>query len=121
MTTRNISELACITFTGKLQEAFEHYGEEAQDLGNRLAFELEAASYDAYAAMSRIKGRPLMFGIDRKYQARMVTKRIKRAAELARGISSETGKFSRDYYVAFVVPSKARAKVLDRMKGQEVA
>lgn len=102
MRDRTISELADVEFTGSLGAAFYAYSQRMQTLGRRLEFELEIAASDSEAAMSRLKGHPLLFGIDARIRARIVAKRLKRAQELARGLGTEGRKFHAAYEANFI-------------------
>jgi hypothetical protein len=95
--SRRISELAEVEFEGSLGEAFAEYSRRAQKLARALSFELEMAETDAQAAMSRLSGHPLLFGIDAKVRARRVAKRLRRARELADGTATEASQFIRTY------------------------
>lgn len=99
---RAISELAGVEFTGSLNQAFYTYGQNLQGLGRRLAFELEMGASDSEAMISRLHGHPLLFGLDVKVRARYVAKRLKRAHELAEGLTREGQKFHDDYVRHFV-------------------
>jgi hypothetical protein len=97
MADRKISELAKIEFKGKLGEQFKAYSDQGERLGRRFSFELEIAASDSRAAMETLRGHPLLFGLDARIKARRVAKRLNRAQELAHGMGSEIGKFSRAY------------------------
>lgn len=102
MRDRTISELATVEFTGSLNEAFYIYGNNLQGLGRRLAFELEMGASDSEAMIGRLRGHPLLLGMDVRVRARYVAKRLKRAHELAEGLVKEGEKFHRDYTRHFV-------------------
>lgn len=102
MSNRPINELERIEFTGSLGAAFQQYADEGRRISRRLAFELEAAAGDSQAAMERLHGHPLMFGLDCKIRARRVAKRLKRAQELAAGMGTEVSEFQRAYRKHFL-------------------
>jgi hypothetical protein len=95
--SRRISELAEVEFEGSLSEAFAEYSRRAEKLALALSFELEMAESDSRAAMSRLSGHLLLFGVDVKVRARRVAKRLRRARELADGIAAEASLFERNY------------------------
>ena len=95
--TRKITELSSIEFTGSLSEAFREYRKALDAFASRWKSELEIAAVDAEAAMSSMKGHVLLFGLDSKIRARRVAKRLKRAQDLAHGISQRAHKFERSY------------------------
>lgn len=102
MSGRSINELERVEFKGSLDQAFGDYAHVARTLARRLAFELEAGAGDSQAAMSRLHGHPLLLGLDARWRARQVAKRLKRATELAHGIAEEARKFHRDYRRQFL-------------------
>jgi hypothetical protein len=99
---RNIRELSDIEFTGSLSEAFKAYGDTGEDLTSRWAFELEVGAADAEAAMACLKGHPLLLGLDVRWRARQVAKRLKRSQELVDGLGHELSRFHRDYTKHFI-------------------
>ncbi|KAB2341870.1 hypothetical protein [Actinomadura rudentiformis] len=99
---KNITELAEIPFHGSLGEAFHDYGQELFALGHRWAFELGQAANDAEAAMASLKGHPLLFGVDVRARARRVSKRLRRAQNLAYGLSQEGLRFHQAYVQHFI-------------------
>lgn len=108
MSDRRIKELAEIEFKGSLGEAFGAYADELQKLSRRLVFELEMAANDSQAAMSRLHGHPLLFGIDARFQARIVARRLKRAQEQAGGLAVEARAFKTAYQRQFIAAKKGR-------------
>jgi hypothetical protein len=95
--TKKISELSDIEFEGSLGEAFKKYSQTAEKLAHAFSMELELAEAEARAAISELKGHPLLFGVDTRFRARQVTKRLARMRELVDGIGTEARKFERDY------------------------
>ncbi|MBB5132880.1 hypothetical protein HNP84_002601 [Thermocatellispora tengchongensis] len=102
MSTRNITELSGIEFTGSLGEAFTNYGRQLTALAERWGLELEIAAVDAEAAMSSMKGHMLLFGLDSKVRARRVAKRLKRARDLAAALAEQGERFPRSYRKHFL-------------------
>lgn len=94
---RGISELAAVTFTGSLSEAFKDYSEELYALARHWQFELDMAASDAQAAMEQLRGHPLLFGVDTRLKARRVARRLKRAQNLAHGLAEEAKRFNTSY------------------------
>lgn len=103
-----IRELAEIPFTGSLQYAFGEYSAALYAISRAWSHELAMAAADAEAAMTELHGNPLLFGLDAKIKARRVAKRIKRAQELADGLTEEAKKFHRAYMRHFVEAANAR-------------
>ena len=99
---RRIDELARIEFKGSLAQATYAYGQQMFVIGHRLRMELDMSASDAEAAMSRLHGNPLLFGLDARIKARRVAKRLKRAQDLADGIASEGEKFHAAYLKHFI-------------------
>ncbi|KAB2347378.1 hypothetical protein [Actinomadura rudentiformis] len=97
MGTRNIDELAGIQFSGPLGEAFFAYAQQLYVLGQRWSFELDMASAEVQASLEAMYGNPLLFGLNAKWKARRVAKRLKRAQEMAHGIAEEGRKFYQAY------------------------
>lgn len=108
MSDRRIKELAEIEFEGSLEEAFGEYADQLQKLARKLVFELEMAANDSQAAMSRLHGHPLLFGIDARMQARLVARRLKRAKEQAEGLAVEARAFKTAYRTQFLLAKKGR-------------
>ncbi|MGW8528971.1 hypothetical protein [Nocardiopsis sp. NPDC055824] len=102
MIEKRIKELAEIEFEGSLGEAFNDYSRALKAISRRLVFEYEMAAGDSEAAMSRLHGHPLLFGLDAKIQARLVAKRLRRAQQLAKGLEAEARAFTREYKRQFL-------------------
>ena len=102
MIEKRIKELAEIEFEGSLGEAFDNYSRALRAISRRLVFEYEMAAGDSEAAMSKLHGHPLLFGLDAKIQARKVAKRLRRAQELAKGLEAEARAFTREYKKQFL-------------------
>lgn len=101
---RAITELSGIEFTGSLGEAFHAYGKALTALADRWNLELDIAAVDAEAAMTTMKGKWLLFGMDTKVRARRVAKRLKRARELAAALAERGESFPRAYRKHFTPP-----------------
>lgn len=99
---RRIDELAKIQFEGSLGQAFYEYGQMMFALGHLLRVELDMAAAESEAAMASLKGHPLLFGFDARVKARRVSKRLRRAEDLAYGIAEEGRRFHADYVKHFV-------------------
>ncbi|MFD0774706.1 hypothetical protein ACFQZ2_12280 [Streptomonospora algeriensis] len=102
MSEQRVKELAEIPFEGSLGEAFDNYSEALKRIGRHLVFEYEMSAAESQAAMSKLNGHPLLFGLDAKLQARRVAKRLRRAQELARGLETEARAFKREYKKQFI-------------------
>lgn len=99
---RRIDELARVEFTGSLTVATYDYGQAMFALGHLLRMELDMAAVESEAAMASLKGHPLLLGLDVRVKARRVAKRLKRAQDLAYGLTAEGHRFHRDYLKYFV-------------------
>jgi hypothetical protein len=90
-----IPELMGIEFTGHASVA--QYSKELRAICRDLAHEIEFASEEIYAVLSRQKGHPLLLGLDVRLRARRVANRLHRAEQLTAGAAVEAVKF----YVEF--------------------
>lgn len=102
MADRKINELADIEFEGSLGEAFKKYSRTGERLSYALAFEYELAAATSRAALARLSGTWLLFGIDSKVRGRLVARRVKRMNELAVGMANELRKFEHSYRRTFI-------------------
>ncbi|GAA2576740.1 hypothetical protein SMC26_30065 [Actinomadura fulvescens] len=98
----HIDELAWIEFRGSLGEAFLDYGEVLEELGRQWKFELELAAGEAEAAIASLKGHWYLVGVDTKWKARQIAKRLKRMQEMADGIESHGRRFHGAYRKHFL-------------------
>ncbi|AQZ67582.1 unnamed protein product [[Actinomadura] parvosata subsp. kistnae] len=94
---RRITELSTIEFVGSLGQAFHLYGRELTKLAERWGIELEIAAADAEAAMSTMRGRWYMFGLDTRARSRRVAKRLKRARDLVAALADKGQTFPATY------------------------
>lgn len=90
-----IPELSGIDFTG--HESVREYASTLRGLCRDLAFELEYASGELYAVLSRQEGHPLLFGLDVRLRARRVSMRLDRMARLMGGGCVESVAFYREF------------------------
>lgn len=103
---RRIDELAKVEFVGSLTIATYDYGQAMHALGHLLRIELDMAAVESEAAMASLKGHPLLLGLDVRVKARRVSKRLRRAQDLAWGLAEEGRRFHRDYLKNFVDPAR---------------
>ncbi|WP_018686350.1 hypothetical protein [Actinokineospora enzanensis] len=90
-----IEEIAECEFTGKrVAERIAQYAQLTQRLAHDLARELDTAEEAAETALRRLKGHPLLVGIDVRLRARKVTRELREARELCKGISAEAVAFN---------------------------
>ena len=110
MADRKITELSGIEFEGSLGEAFKKYSRAGERLSYELAFEYEMAAASSQAALGRLAGKWLLFGIDSKVKGRLVAKRVKRMHELATGMANELRKFEDSYRRQFLHEARPAPK-----------
>ena len=89
-----MDELGEIEFFGPVGTQVIRYARTSRRFARDLAAELESAAHDSRVAMSALKGHPALLGLDVKIRARRVSRKLKRAKELAQGISAESVKFA---------------------------
>jgi hypothetical protein len=73
-----------------------------QRLGHDLSAEFDEAAAQANKAIRKLKGHPMLLGVDVYFRARWCTRHLRRAAELARGVSAESVKFTLQYRREFM-------------------
>src|SRR5580700_1828355 len=61
------------------------YMSASRNLARDFANELDCAAGELYAALSRMQGHPLAFGVDMRLKARRVRRRLQRARDLVLG------------------------------------
>jgi len=97
-----MDELGEIEFFGHVGTQVIRYARTSRRFARDLAAELESAAHDSRVAMSALKGHPALLGLDVKIRARRVSRKLKRAKELAQGISAESVKFAAEYRKQFI-------------------
>ncbi|XKK40245.1 hypothetical protein HFP72_05980 [Nocardiopsis sp. ARC36] len=97
-----MDEMAEIEFFGPVGTQVIRYARTSRRFARDLAAELESAAHDARVAMGGLKGHPALLGLDVKIRARRVSRKLKRAKELAQGISAESVKFAAEYRKQFI-------------------
>ncbi|MFD0774705.1 hypothetical protein ACFQZ2_12275 [Streptomonospora algeriensis] len=97
-----IHELAEIDFTGRVGTQVTTYAKKSRKFARDLASELETGAEDARQAMKGLKGHPALMGVDVRLRARRVARKLRRAQELAKGISAESVKFASEYRKQFI-------------------
>jgi len=112
-----LNAMGDIEFDGAVGKKIAAYGRATQKLGHDLAAEFDEAAAQANKAIRKLKGHPLLIGVDVYFRARWCTRHLRRAAELARGVSAESVKFTLQYRREFLdiqdagnKPVKARKK-----------
>lgn len=91
---RRLDTLAQVEFSGQVGRAVADYATGTQRLARDLAAELDVSAETARAAMWRLRKLPEMRSADVWVRARRVSRHLKRARDLAQGISAEAVKFS---------------------------
>lgn len=93
MSRKRIDELSRIEFDGA--KSVTRYSRTARDLLRDLTRELEFAADEFEAVMKEAarNGHPLLMGVDTKWRARRVAKRLRRAADCTQGAAAEVARF----------------------------
>lgn len=105
-----LDEIAGIEFHGKVPAKIAAYTLATQRFAHDLARELDHAEAAAEAAMSQLKGHPLLRGIDIRARAWRVARQLREAREIAQGISAETVKFNLQFRQEFLEALEAMEK-----------
>ncbi|MDH2429297.1 hypothetical protein [Sphaerisporangium sp. TRM90804] len=107
-----VPALEVIEFDGS--ESIATYASVSRDLAWALCMEYEGSSDELYAVLCEMgEGHPLAFGLDVKWRARRVCKRLDRMAEMAAGLAVESVKLNLEYCREFAelvkpVPKRQR-------------
>lgn len=99
---RRLDKLAQVEFRGQVGRAVADYAKGTQRLARDLAAELDVTAETSRAAMWRLRHLPQMRSVDVWVRARMVSRHLKRARDLAQGISAEAVKFNALYRREFL-------------------
>src|SRR5690606_23683175 len=99
---RRLDKLGGIEFRGQVGRAVADYAKGTQRVARDLAAELDVTAETSRAAMWRLRKLPAMRGVDVWVRARMVSRHLKRARDLAQGISAEAVKFNLLYRREFI-------------------
>ena len=91
-----------ITFDGAVGKKVHQYGITVQRLGHDLAAEFDEAANRAQRQIRKLKGHPALLGVDVYLRARRVTRHLRRASELSRGVSAEAVRFTLQYRREFL-------------------
>ena len=105
-----LDEMGDIVFEGAIGKQIAAYGLATQKFGHDLAAELEETARAATKAIRQLDGHPLLFGIDLRMRARVVTRHLRRGAELARETSGEAVRFTLQYRREFLAINDAGTK-----------
>lgn len=97
-----LDAMGSIEFDGAVGKKIAQYGQVTQKFGHDLATELDEAAAQANKAIRKLRGHPLLIGVDVYFRARWCTRHLRRAAELARGVSAESVKFTLQYRREFL-------------------
>jgi hypothetical protein len=107
---KRLDKMGDIVFEGAIGKQIAAYGLSTQKFGHDLAAELEEAARLAGKAIRQLDGHPLLLGIDLRLRARVVTRHLRRGAELARETSGEAVKFTLAYRREFLAIQDAGTK-----------
>jgi hypothetical protein len=99
---QQISRLGDVEFRGKVGENVTTYAKRLQRLSHAFGAQLTNDAQDAERAMRRLSGRhPLLKGMELRFRARRVSRRLRRASELFVGLGAEAVKFQAEYKKQF--------------------
>ncbi|HEX6353223.1 hypothetical protein [Actinophytocola sp.] len=108
---QRINEIADCEFVGKnLAGQIARYAALTQQLAHDLARELADSEEAAVAAMRRLRGHPLLAGVDVKWRARRVARVLNEARELCHGVSAECVAFNVQFRAEFADALKAASR-----------
>jgi hypothetical protein len=104
-----IDEIADCEFMGKdIAGQIARYATLTQQFAHDMARELATAEEAATAAMRQLQGHPMLAGIDVKWRARRVTRSLREARELCKGISAECVAFNVQFRTEFAHALRAK-------------
>lgn len=99
---RRLDKLSAVEFRGQVGRAVADYAKGTQRLARDLAAELDVSAETSRAAMWKLRSLPEMRSVDVWVRARLVARHLKRARDLAQGISAEAVKFNALYRREFL-------------------
>jgi hypothetical protein len=111
-----LDKMGDIEFDGAVGKHVAAYGKAAQKMGHDFAAELDEAAREANRQMRKLKGHRLLLGVNVYLRARYVSRHLRRAAELARGVSAESVRFTLQYRREFLDIQDAGAKAVKAKK-----
>ncbi|MBO4274948.1 hypothetical protein [Microbispora triticiradicis] len=97
-----LDEIADIEFHGKVPAKIAAYTLATQRFAHDLARELDHAEAAAEAAMTQLKGHPMLLRVDVRARAWRVARHLREAREIAQGISAEAVKFNLQFRQEFL-------------------
>jgi hypothetical protein len=111
---QRLNRLSDSDFRGPVGKKIANYAKEAQNLCRDFAGEFDQAARDSKRAMRKLQGHRLLNGVDVRIRSRRVSRRLRRASELARSASSEIVKFNQQYRREFLDIQDAGTKPANR-------
>lgn len=105
-----LDKMGEIVFEGAIGKQIATYGRETQKFGHDLAAAIADGEDRARKAIRQLDGHPLLFGVDLRLRARIVTRPLRRARDLAMEVSAEGVKFTLQYRAEFLSISDAGTK-----------
>lgn len=111
-----LDKMGDIEFDGAVGKHIAAYGKAAQKMGHDFAAELDEAAREANRQMRKLKGHRLLLGVNVYLRARYVTRHLRRASELARGVSAESVRFTLQYRREFLDIQDAGPKAVKAKK-----
>jgi hypothetical protein len=94
-----VADLEEIEFTGAASIA--DYSRTLRTLGRDLAAVLEVSADEVQTVLSHQNTHRLLIGVDVSLRARRVARRLRRAAELSRGLAAEAVRFNQEFSLQF--------------------
>jgi hypothetical protein len=114
---QRLDDIADTEFVGKsIAGRVAQYATLTQQFAHDLARELAASSEAAETAMRRLRGHPLLAGVDVRLRARRVSRVLREARELCEGVSAECVAFNVQFRTEFAdaLRGKRKGKEYDR-------
>lgn len=120
-TEQRINEIAECEFVGKdLAGQIARYATLTQQLAHDLARELANSEEAAVSAMRRLRGHPLLAGVDVRLRARRVGRVLHEARELCEGVSAECVAFNVQFRAEFADALRKRKTKPKDYRDEEV-
>ena len=112
-----IDHLGDIPFNGQVGKRVSQYALTLQALARDLAVEFDEGAMAAESAMRKLRKHPQLRGVKVYVRAMLVTRRLRRARDLCKGISAEAVKFNLQYQLEFHALNEANGSRRDHDTG----
>lgn len=97
-----IARLGDHGFRGQVGKQIAKYARDSQQLGRDLAVEFDTGAMEAEKSMRKLRGHPALLGVDVRIRAILVTRSLRRARDLSKGIAVESVKLVLQYRKEFL-------------------